>query len=97
MTWDASGIAVASRSEWKPQMVPLFTECVEAVFNTHPDVAANRHSSASEATGTIGRPVSLSLSQMLYTSMRTRKRSAREELYRIGQRYSHTRSISILR
>ena len=34
----ASGTAAASRSGWRPQTAPLFTECVEAIFNTHPAV-----------------------------------------------------------
>ncbi len=39
----ASGIAGGSRSGWKRSMATPFTECVEAVVNTHPDVRRSRH------------------------------------------------------
>ncbi len=69
---------------------PLFTECVEAVINTHPDIAR----AALVGLGSRGHELPVIFFEPRAESARGEIEVA-SELYAIGQRFSHTRSVHL--
>ena len=69
---------------------PFFTECVEAVFNTHPDVART----ALVGLGRHGDQLPVVFFEPNAITVRTESEMAKE-LHRIGRRFFHTRSIRL--
>jgi acyl-CoA synthetase (AMP-forming)/AMP-acid ligase II len=69
---------------------PFFTECVEAVFNTHADVART----ALVGLGPRGNQRPVVFFELIAGTVRAEIEMAKE-LHRIGQRFIHTRSIRL--
>lgn len=69
---------------------PIFTECAEAIFNSHPDVVRT----ALVGLGTIARQLPVILYE-LHTECERSQAEMASELHEIGQRFCHTQQIRL--